>query len=275
MKIMSLNVNRFSGMKERDFTNLFENLDECPKANEIIAFVKEFLNRNPDGVAFLHEIPYWKSKGRGKDFKWIGIRSLYQKFCECFSEQYEIFPKQTQEAYSRTLAIVRKDKGWAEAPCIFVNGYQNKYSMLKREDGLCILGIHAPREYSFLEGMEKYVERHKNWNLIILGDFNIATNLKRTKKWAQELEEAKREKDTKKINDCEEFFARQTWLLKTMSNIGYTDAIEGERITYFKAKTTVDHVLVSPTLQGKVAADAISLEPELSDHAVIIVKIEE
>ncbi len=39
MKIMSLNVNRFSGMNDRDYTKSFTRLGECPKANEIIAFV--------------------------------------------------------------------------------------------------------------------------------------------------------------------------------------------------------------------------------------------
>lgn len=109
MKIMSLNVNRFSGMNDRDYTKSFTRLDECPKANEIIAFVKGFLCGNPDGLVFLYEIPHCENYGRKPE------RKLYQEFLCQFPEKkyYCEIPKYNDKAESCTIAIWNKnDSMW-------------------------------------------------------------------------------------------------------------------------------------------------------------------
>ncbi len=261
MKIMSLNVNRFSGMEERDYTESITSLGKCPKANEIIAFVKGFLCGDPDGVVFLQEVPHWKGEGKGRDFKWVEERQLYQNFCGQFSaEQYGT--SLPGRGYSCTLAIWNKKGRWIPQNNIFGEaiGRNNKYVELINEDSeMRLLGIHAPNSFDFLEALKEYAENHKDKNVIILGDFNIATN-----EWR-----ARQVKDSS-------FHERRKWLLETMLKLNYSDAIKGEPPTYFPVGTTVDHVLVSPSLKDKVTAEVKSQsELELSDHAVIIVNIEE
>lgn len=276
MKIMSLNVNRFAGMKNKAYTDTFTSLGECPKANEIAAYVEEFLNENIDGVVFLYEIPYKNSQGRGNDFKWLSERQLYKSFRSRLEGQYEI-SSPGQNAYSCTLAIWNKKRGW-----VYQNGSfgrpaasTNKYVELKSAN-LRLMGIHAPGDYQFLEDIRKYAEAHKNENLIIFGDFNIATNEWRAKKHKEQMEKGE------KVAECKDFFERRKWLLETMPSIGYSDIVDREKPTYFwqekgqLKETTVDHVLVSLTLKDKVTVDVKRYgKYELSDHAVIIVDIEE
>ena len=271
MKIMSLNVNRFSGMKDRDFTNSIENLDECPKANEIITFVKRFLSENPDDVVFLYEVPYWRGSGWGKNFKWVEKRGLYEKFRKQFPEgQFEL-SEPGREGDSCTLAIWKKK--WETRSDFKMTEekkppYANKYVELIRKDPeFRLIGLHAPGEYQFLSSLQEYAATKENF--ILIGDFNIATNEWRTEKIKKDVEEGRKSKAY-----LDDFLARQKWLIEIMPAIGYHDAIKGDPITYFKAETTADHVLVSPALQGKVTAEVIpQKELELSDHAVIIVDV--
>lgn len=145
--------------------------------------------------------------------------------------------------------------------------------------------------------------------MIILGDFNIATNEERIQERTEELEQAQKEymkltnnrgeidknrmdtliktkgiknvvRDTIRSINLTNFFARLAWLLKFMFDSGYTDAVSWEIPTYHYRDnnhwkgTTVDHVLVSPALEGRVTAEVKS-NLELSDHDVIIVDIKE
>lgn len=142
-------------------------------------------------------------------------------------------------------------------------------------NNLKIVGVHIPSDQAFLDELERYAVAHITEKLIILGDFNIATNTGRTEKREKELEDAKKAGNGEKIADCKEFFQRRDWLLKVMQS-GYIDAVERESVTYFPERTTIDHVLVSEKLKDSVAAQVIPEEvPELSDHAVIIVDIKE
>lgn len=267
MKIMSLNVNRFSGMEERDYTKYFTSLDKCPKANEIVAFVKGFLYGASDGVVFLQEVPFWIGKGPGKNF-WRRERELLKNFCKKFPvEQYGISTP-GKKAYSCTLAIWNKKGGWEESEehilGIYLDkkdDYANKYVELKG-NGLLVLGLHASLDYSFLSAVEKYTKDHQGEKLIILGDFNVTTN-------DQRIEKAEKE-------DALEILKRYNWYNGIIDKVGYTDAGDKNTITYFPAGTAVDHVLVSPPLKNKVTAHVIPRsELELSDHAVIIVEIDD
>lgn len=272
MKIMSLNVNRFSGMKDRDFTDSFECLDECPKANEVAAFVKGFLSGNPEGVVFLHEVPFWRRKYKN----WIEERKLYREFCSRFPEKcYKIY-KPAQPGDSCTLAIVKADSIWEsqedfkkfkkkkEDETDFLDKkdypafYENKFIELTNQ-GLRLLGIHSPWQREqlcnsitvFFDVLKEYAEAQiSSEGFVIVGDLNADTVLGST--YQKTLEH--------------------------IENIGYTLAVKklGDVITQFKYKTRIDHALVCPALRSKVTAQVIPQdELELSDHAVIIVNIEE
>lgn len=259
MKIISLNVNRLSGMEERDYTDSFASLDKCPKANELIAFVKGFLYGEPDGVVFLYEIPFCKCNRE---------RRLYQNFRNRFPEEQYRISAPGRKGQSCTLAICNKACGWTPKNNIFgkETGYTNKYLELVNENfGLHLMGIHAPVESNynkpediqkFFDAMRKYAEEYKDESLIILGDMNVHSE-----------------------KPCSYFTTFDT-IRKSVTDGGlrYCDKIADGEITHFPTGHTLDHVLVSPALQDKatVTARVISrAELELSDHAVIIVDIEE
>lgn len=270
MKIMSLNVNRFSGMEERDYTESITSLGKCPKANEIIAFVKGFLCGDPDGVVFLQEVPHWKGEGKGRDFKWVEERQLYQNFCKAFpKEQYRIILHNIS-AQSCTLAIVRESSAW-ELSTGF-SDWREKYDTKNTEDyrnrfveirhaglNLQFLGVHLPWQRkkepnkitAFFNALENYAREKCNQRFAIVGDLNA------------DIDEDSTYHDT----------------LENIQRMEYKLAVVelGDKvITNFMCKTRIDHVLVSPSLKDSVTAEVKSQsELELSDHAVIIVNIEE
>lgn len=258
MKIMSLNVNRFSGMEDRDLTNGFEYLEQCPKATEIIEYIIEFLCGNPDGAVLLQEIPYMESPIKNEV-----TRRLY----DCFKTKLSasackvILP--SKDGLSCTLAVVQEGSAWSKVPYVFVEDYQNKYVFLKHIKGLCVLGIHAPVEsknntpkdiQNFFNKLKEYAERHSDEELIILGDMNVHSE-----------------------KPCSYFTTFNT-IRKEVENdgLGYCDKVPDGEVTHFKTGHTIDHVLISPILKGEVTVRVISKEElELSDHAVIIVDIKE
>lgn len=257
MKIMSLNVNQFQVLK----------LQEGSWAKEIVSLVKRFLCGGSDNVVFLHEIPY-------RNFPQL---ELYQSFRNSFPEEQYVISLPGKNAHSCTLAIWKGNCRWESRNGFLgvCNAFANKYVELKNAD-LYLMGIHAPGDYQFLEDIKKYAEEHRDEKLIILGDFNIATNKWRKDKYDEQMRRGK------KVAECENFKKRRDWLLETMYSIGFSDAIDGETPTYFwrekgeQKGTTVDHVLISDKLKGKVVAQVIPQEIlELSDHAVIIVDIRE
>lgn len=131
-----------------------------------------------------------------------------------------------------------------------------------------ILGIHAPDGNAFLEEVKKYAISHKGEKVIILGDFNVTTN-------DQRIEEAGRGK----LPHSNEILKRYKWyetMIAEPGEVGYTDAVDKNTITYFPARTTVDHVLLSPPLKDKCKKAKVFSQSalELSDHAAIIVEID-
>lgn len=256
MKIMSLNVNQFQVLK----------LQEGSWAKEIFALIKVFFYDNPDGVVFLYEIParFWKT---GE--------------LESALIPYEVSYSGT--GIIHTVVIKCKDSIWippAQNGFSCKIGYKNRYMELyHQESGIRVLGIHAPMNglkdnygEMFLEAVSEHAKSIDH--LIIVGDFNITTNEWRTKIVKDELKTAKTQK---KIRECEEFIERQKWLLITMPDIGYFDAVKDDPVTYFPAGTTIDHVLVPNSLEKNVRSVKVftQKELELSDHAVIIVDIQE
>lgn len=260
MKFMSLNVNRFSGMKERDFTDSFDRLEDCPKANEIIGYATKFLNKNAGGIVLLQEVPYMESplwKGKKRELFKAFEKSLMSAGCK-------IIPPKGKGKIC-TLAIVKENNIGKRITDLFSNDYANKLVEIEYEN-VCILGIHAPDDMEFLDSLKKYAEKKA---LVIIGDFNIATNEWRLKEIESDVERGKKD-----IRYLEEFIECRKWILEKMPAAGYFDVMEKEIPTYFKMGTTIDHVLVPKELRDKVTAWAEPRENlELSDHAVIIGEI--
>ena len=259
MKIMSLNVNQFQVLK----------LQEGSWVKEILVLIKVFLYDNPDGVVFLYEIPerFWKTGD---------LESALVPYEVIYSGRGKIF----------TVAIKSKDNIWirpTQDKFSCPAGYENRYTELcHQKSEIRVLGIHAPMNGSYDNDGEVFlgaVEAHAKCidQLIIVGDFNITTNKWRTKEIEEKL---KTTKSQKAIRECKEFYARQKWLLEAMPSIGYSDAVQGDPPTYFWKDgrgTTIDHVLVSESLTKNVRRVKVfaQRELELSDHAAIIVDIQE
>ncbi len=137
--------------------------------------------------------------------------------------------------------------------------FRNKFVeivLIKWKDELRLLGIHAPTEQyekehnravkAFFEDLRKYAVGIKETHFIIVGDLNVREGVSSI--YLDQIHEIKKE--------------------------GYPDEIKDGEITYFRNGHTIDHVLVSPALQGNVSARVIPQEEiQLSDHAVIIVDI--
>lgn len=251
MKILSLNVNCFAGEKNMMYTEYFTRLDECPKANEIIAFVKGFLFGNPDGLVLLYEIPCCEFQHE---------RLLYKEFLQQFPDENYACEISGKKPKICTIAIWnRKDcaeKVWTRQDD-FGKGkadYCNRFVELAIERGgstLRVLGIHAPYgELDFFEALKEYaLDKGKTGEkLIIVGDLNV--HEKEPSIYLAQIHE--------------------------IVNSGYSTEIKDGEITYFPNGHTIDHVLVSPELKDKDNVDAYVIPQkvlELSDHAVIIVDV--
>lgn len=99
----------------------------------------------------------------------------------------------------------------------------------------------------FFDTLKIYARDNTNKRLMILGDLNCHKGEKSTHK-----------NDLKEMRDY------------------LCDLVEDTDITYFPGKTTIDHVLISKKLESKTTAQVIPQEIlELSDHAVIIVTVDE
>lgn len=260
MKIMSLNVNRFSGMKQPGYTDAMNELTQCPKAEEIIGAIKRHMGSDTGNIVVLQEIPYMRRPVSAE-----AVRRLYGRFERELSDSgYEIFPP-LGNGLTCTLAIAGKNSGWRSAACDFGRNYRNKYVAIEHPAlGLSVLGVHAPVENrynrpedvgAFFEGMYQYARRNRGKRLVILGDMNVHS-----------------------AKACS-YFTIFDAIRKSREHggLGYTDQVKDGQRTYFRGGTTIDHVLASPALSPDgVTAQVVPQEKlPLSDHAVIFADIQE
>lgn len=246
MKIMSLNVNQFRPIPVR---GIFAEA----KTKEIIAFIKAFLFSNQNNVVFLQEVQKWLITKGTLESMLNG--TMGKKFFKI------IVPLCKTSPYTYTVAIIREGSGWEEQVDGFksINDglFENRFLEIKQDElELRLLGVHAPLEskyrkpedvQKFFDALKIYAKNNTNEKLMILGDLNCH----------------KGEKSTHK-SDLEEMSEH------------FPDLVGDTDITYFPGGTTIDHVLISKELERKTVAQVIPREIlELSDHAVIIVTIDE
>lgn len=248
MKIMSLNVNQFRPVPDRD---LFAET----KTREIIAIAKAFLYSDPDNVVFLQEVQNWLIKGELENML-NGVLPESSKPFKVISHKLD----SPRWAYAYTVAIIRRqeDSNWELADEFKNNGlFENRFLEIRQDKlNLHLLGVHAPLEdnyrkpenvQKFFDALKKYAKNNTDKRLVILGDLNCHRGKKSTHK--------------KDLEEMEKYLF---------------DLVKDTDITYFSGKTTIDHVLISKELESKAVAQVIPREIlELSDHAVIIVDIKE
>lgn len=242
MKIMSLNVDQFRVLR----------LSEGCWAKEIVAFVKGFLCKDDNNVAFLYEIPHYAGSGG----QFYGKLDLFNNFEDKFPKTLYKTYYSDVKAYICTMAITNEKSDWERIE----DGFkvyneakeeikQNRYVELickgaHDSQTLKVLGVHA--DTRILPALAEYIETVKTGKNIVLGDLNC--------------HRGKRSCNGKYLKQMETHFQ---------------DLIDSETVTYFSGETTIDHVLVSSALQGKVTAEVIPQKAlELSDHAVIIVDVD-
>lgn len=269
MKIMDLNVNNFGGLYDakplwKNFRPLWEEYrvamdvfqSDPQRVAAAEAIISAIENEAPDLIIFQE---FDVNAHAGKE-----IARRLSTYYPVYPDKEESIPGNS----SITIFFVKND--------YVVDRYNSpgpdkkawKWCGIGIGD-LTICGVHFPDGMDYLDHVKRYAEKRADEKLLMIGDFNIAKNERR----AKEIEEML-EKRTIKKKDRDDFFERRKWLLETMPAMGYSDAIPGEPITFFREGTTIDHVLVSPAL-SKVTAKVIPREVlQLSDHAVIIVDVD-
>ena len=258
--MMSLNVNRFSGMEKPGYTDAMDDLAQCPKAGKIIGAIMKHMESDAENIVVLQEIPYMK-----RPVKAEAVRRLYERFeRELTDSGCEIFLP-AGKGLTCTLAVAGKNSGWRSAACDFGRNYRNKYIAIEHPAlGLSVLGVHAPVENQynrpedvggFFEGMYQYARRNRGKRLVILGDMNVHS-----------------------AKACS-YFTIFDAIRKPAEHggLGYTDQVKDDQRTYFRGGTAIDHVLSSPALSPDgVTAQVVPQEKlPLSDHAVIFADIQE
>lgn len=278
MKIFLLNTNNFGGLdnakpKKNDFPSwtdynaerrIFQ--DDPLRATAAEKIIRAVEREAPDVIVF-QEFDVNAPAGKTA-VKWF-IEHEYQPAYPDKESEAEIF-------HNASITMMFVKKQLHAVPYASPKIKEWRWCIAKISN-FKIVGVHVPSEKAFLDELKEYAMTHKFESLIVLGDFNIATNAARAKKIAEELEDAKKAGNKKEIAACEEFFERRRWLLETMTSVGCFDAVKGGQVTYFPAKTTVDHVLVSESLAKNVRSVKVFTqeELELSDHAVIVADIQE
>lgn len=258
MKLISLNVNRFAGLLSCDCTDYCVSMAQTPKANEIADAVKEWLAAGADNIVILQEVPYAARRKR---------RALYDQFAASFLDQgYKIILPHRKAPIICTLAIVREDSGWLGVPCALTKDYQNRYVLARHQSGLYVLGLHAPIEgngntaqdvEAFFAALREYAGRNREERMVILGDMNVHSG--------------------KPCVYYDIFNAIRSGAEDSRpgDGLGYRDLVPDGQITYFPNGNTLDHVLVSPALEGNAAVQVMPREAlELSDHAVVLVDVD-
>ncbi|MFZ2537483.1 MAG: hypothetical protein WAX04_01100 [Oscillospiraceae bacterium] len=240
MKILSLNTNQFAGDKDIKDTAKMENLNLFSR--EIIALVKGFLIGNDKGIAILQEIPCYNFYGKK-------TRVLYDNFLKEFPKtRYKIITPSSLKANIITLAIVNAESGWHICEHGFasqVTNFKNRFIEAVNDNGIHLLGVHMPIDtkskqdnVKFWQALFDYLKPKAQNNFFIVGDFNAH------------------------IGKCDynEYF-------NNFLNNGYCDILPENKITYYKGKTKIDHILVfseAPTVEASCLAE------HYSDHAVIV-----
>ena len=239
MKIMSLNVNRFNLDHDDQIGDAFS-LDRLMKktANTIRAFLDKYEN----SLVVLQEVPFYRIVY--KNIK----RNVFDLFCDEFSaDTYKLFIPE-KPAYICTMAI-SKEGTWEQRLSIFQpnDDCKNRFIEVGFQNQITLLGVHMPNDDDCWRLLKKYAVQHSSDNTIIIGDFNAHNNAHRSSERRNDFNDLTKDKK-------------------------YLDAIDNETITFFEARTTVDHILY--TNRAIICNASVEKEQSYYDHALITADIQ-
>lgn len=262
MKIMSLNVNNFGGLQSskprRDnFSSWIEYNTEMRIFQEDILRVRkaeaiiDTVEIEAPDVVVVQEFDVNAPAGQR-------AIELFIKY-----DYQPIYPDREVKIsgnYSITMMFAKKQLQAipCASPRIVINGglkWSWRWCVVKIDD-LTIIGVHAPLSgnvQKFFNTMQECAMKNKAAKMIMLGDMNVHSE-----------------------KPCTYFTTFDTIRRTSEGGLGYFDAVKDGQVTYFRAGTTIDHVLISPVLKDNVTAEKVfdQKELELSDHAVIIVDVD-
>ena len=244
MKILSLNINDFGGLKcledykKRNRWGEWEKLDKTSEATEILAYIQ----KEKPVIAVLHEFEL--------------NTEISNAFTNCMNEiDYEIVnygPTELKQP-SMTIMFVMKDLLYnkLDNPHNFITKKTLRANVIKVAD--CIIyGVHVPPTYDsdFWDELIKFYDEHKDRKIVIIGDFNVYDEGTEQKKNYLQLLQAN---------------AKDAWLEK-----GYSDATK----THNKGRR-LDYAIMSPLLYESLSTiriDPFLMNNEKTDHAALIIE---
>lgn len=242
LKIISWNVNGIrTRIKNKDINPVLEKEPDIILFQETKASYeqmdKKFLNKNPYDYYFL----------KGESARTGGLAS----FTNIVPKIIKRFFIKSQDAFHRACVLDFED--------------------------FTLIHIYAPagtgkkanfnQKLDYFNSLLKYVERNKDKNVIIAGDFNIAHN---------DIDISN--KDTKVS-----FTDEERSVLDKLESFGFVDALrlfnEEESFSYWKNKeendgARLDYFFVSESLKDKVKSSSILVDVEGSKHLPIELEIE-
>ncbi|MDQ0154124.1 hypothetical protein [Robertmurraya andreesenii] len=245
MKILSLNINNFGGLKSKEQykkENKYSEwgtLDKTSEATEILAYIQQ----EKPVIVILHEFEL--------------NTEITEKFIGCMKEvDYEIVPyeKNNFKNPSITIMFVKKELLYTK----LVNPHNSKSNKTLRASVIkvadCIVyGVHVPPTYdnNFWEELIDFYKEKQGQKLVIIGDYNVYDlGTEQKKKYLQLLA----------LN------AKDAWLEKGYPNSTMTH-IKGRRL---------DYAIMSPSLYeclNSIRIDSYLLNNDKTDHAALIIEI--
>lgn len=243
MKITSYNISRFRGNYKKGC-----NLPEVREHNmrRFLEFIdKEGLLQSAEDIILLQEVPYRQNQ--------TPINKLFK---DVFSK-YEIIEPliETRKSQSAVVALVKKNSNWKRVETENTKFTYEKISTVNKvlelehkETKETILNLHITDDRVW-DCLSDTLESHKY--TYIVGDLNAHNNEHRP--------EDKRSPEK----------------LKMFTDKGYKDLVTDNYVTFYSAKTTVDHMYYN-TEQVKADEGDFSLIPiNLSDHACLVYESKE
>lgn len=242
MKIMSLNVNNFAGVKckeeykEKNMLAEWKKLDKTQQATSILAYIQKV----KPVITILHEFEL--------------NTEIANKFIDSMNLLgYVIVPYENFNYINPSITIVFTKKELLYER--LVNPHKEKSlraTVLKTAD--CIVyGVHIPQKYDevFWEELIDYYKQHKEQKIVIIGDYNVFDfGTKQKEKYLQLVA----------LN------AVDVWLESGHPN---------ETKTHIKGKR-LDYAFMSPVLFKcfyNMSIDTYLMENGKTDHAALIIEI--
>ena len=250
MKITSYNISKFKGVYDKG-AFIPEYMNELKK----LISNKKLLD-GKDDIVILQEVPYKASN------------KMYELFIETFNKEYDIIEPMYKgnEAKSIVVALLLKDKSnWTQINEFkyFDTDYDLGSKVVEIENkvtGQSIIGLHM------VELGEKRITEEKGKDLL----WDCLSDTLESHKYTYIVGDLNAHNNEHRPDD-----KRSPEKLKMFTDKGYKDLVPDNYVTFYSAKTTVDHMYYN-TEQVKADEGDFGLIPiNLSDHACLVYESKE